>query len=94
MRQPCIFNATTIYSHDGTFTAEATAGTGADAPKVHITGKWKLSDGVLTETVDSSKPPIFQTGAKSTEKILEITDNFCRYLNDDGKERTKTRDKN
>jgi hypothetical protein len=86
-----IFNATTTYAKDGTFEGEATAGTGADAPKIRVTGKWKVSGGVLTETVETCKPPLIPTGKKFNDTVLEINDKVLRYRNDEGREETKTR---
>jgi hypothetical protein len=86
-----IFNATTTYAKDGTFVGEGTGGTGDDAPKIRVTGKWKVSDGAVIETIETCKPAIIPAGKQFTDTVLELTDRVFRYRTEEGKERTKTR---
>src|SRR5262245_38901244 len=84
-------NATTTFGADGTFVGEATAGTGDDAQKLHVTGKWKVSGGKLIETIETCKPPVMKVGMEFTDTVLEINDKTYRYRNEQGKEYVETR---
>jgi hypothetical protein len=56
-----------------------------------VTGKWKIKDGAVIETVDTCKPPLIPAGTQFTDQVLEINAKILRYRTEQGKERTKTR---
>jgi hypothetical protein len=84
-------NSTTIYRKDGTFLKEGTLTKGNRMLKVTVTGRWKVSNAMLSETLEMTDPPGPPSDTQSTDAIIEINDKVLRYRTEKNVERTKTR---
>lgn len=80
------------YKKDGTVEAEGTVEFGDNSLKISITGTWKVSEGVVTETVTKTNvPDVIKEGLVSKDKVISIDDKTYKYKDDAGKEKTHKR---
>lgn len=83
--------ATDTYRKDGTSSGEAVFTRQGRAAKVSITATWKVVDGTLVETIESTDPPVPTKGRVSKDRIVSVTDKELRIETPDGKEVVKKR---
>ena len=68
------------YKDDGTFESSATI---PKVGNVKVTGKWRISDGVLyTQTVKSSHKDVVKENKKYTDRIITLSNKSLITLND------------
>jgi hypothetical protein len=83
--------ATNTFRQDGTFSAEINVKLPDQTFKVSVTGTWKVMNGVLIETIETSDPPVIKKGQVSKDQVLSFTDKEYRYKSEFGGEHIKKR---
>jgi len=79
------------FTTEGRFKTEGTMTIdGAESPQAY-TGTWTVSGGVLTYTIQTSQPDVFEPGETVQDEVLGIDDREFRYRNPDGELVTMTR---
>lgn len=64
-----------LFRADGTFSSEALVEyTGNRYRGTRVSGKWKVLDGNLVETIESAEPPVHDKGTVYRLKVLNVTD--------------------
>lgn len=63
-----------LFRADGTFSSEALVEyTGNRYRGTRVSGKWKVLDGNLVETIESAEPPVHDKGTVYRLKVLNVT---------------------
>jgi hypothetical protein len=81
----------TIYKKDGTFSADGMLMAKGKTITIKGTGTWKVSDGVLIETIETVDPPVKKKGDMTKDKVLSITAKMMKVRTESGREVVKTR---
>ena len=77
---------TTEYKNDGTFEGEASLEVGDQKLKIEVSGKWKVSEGHIVATVESSNPPgAIPPGRTTKDQVLSIDEKELKYKTEKGK---------
>ena len=76
---------TLCYKIDGTFEAGATISEGDKSLKFTLSGTWKVSEGVLIDTVTkTSVPSWIEEGHVSKDRVISINENEFKYQREIG----------
>jgi hypothetical protein len=86
-----MIKGTTTYLKDGTFLGEGCITKGGQTLIAIVTGRWRVNNATLTETLEISDPPGGGGGTQSTDAIIEINDKLFRYRTEKNIERVKSR---
>ena len=82
---------TNEFTTDGKYRSEGVEKGPRGETKFVITATWKISGGVLTYTIESSKPKFYEPGETLEEKVLSIDEREFKYRDVNGKVQTMVR---
>jgi uncharacterized protein (TIGR03066 family) len=82
---------TNEFTKDGKYRSEGVEKRPQGETKFVITATWKISGGVLTYTIESSKPKLYEPGETLEEKVLSIDEREFMYRDVNGKVQTMVR---
>jgi hypothetical protein len=82
---------TNEFTKDGNYRSEGVEKRPQGETKFVISATWKVEGGMLTYTIESSKPKFYEAGDTLEEKVLAIDEREFKYRDVNGKVQTMVR---